>query len=61
MTRDSDFKQMAKITSAILIMRNGSCPDWTSQLDAQMVNWTTNYIAWVNSSPIAQAERTAPK
>jgi len=54
-----DFKQMAKITSAILILRKGSSPDWTDQLNSQMVNWTTSYIGWVTSSPIAYGEWTA--
>jgi len=55
-----DFKQMAKITSGILILRNGSSPDWTEELNTQMNNWTTNYINWMTSSPIAYGEWTAP-
>lgn len=52
---------MAKLTSGILILRNGSSPDWTNELDTQMNNWTTNYIGWVTSSPIAYNEWTADK
>jgi len=54
-----DFKKMAKITSAILILRNGKSPDWTCKLDDQMMNWTTSYIDWIMSSPIAYEESTA--
>jgi hypothetical protein len=55
-----DFKQMTKIASAIMILRNGSSPDWTSELNTQMNNWTTSYIEWVITSPIAYGEWTAP-
>ena len=44
-----------------MILRNGSSPDWTSQLNTQMNNWTTNYIEWVITSPIAYGEWTADK
>jgi len=54
-----DFKQMAKVTSGILILRNGSSPDWTSDLNTQMNNWTSNYINWVVHSPTAYGEWTA--
>ena len=57
----SDFKQMAKLTSGILILRNGNSCDWTDDLDTQMVNWTTNYISWIMGSPIAYGEWTATK
>jgi len=55
-----DFKQMAKITSAILILRNGSSSDWTPELNDQMMNWTTSYVGWMTTSPIAYAEWTFP-
>jgi len=54
-----DFKQMAKISSAILILRNGNSSDWTDALNSQMMNWTTSYIGWMTSSPIAYQEWTA--
>lgn len=52
---------MAKLTSAILILRNGKSPDWTDQLNSQMNNWTTHYIGWLTTSPIAYLEWTATK
>jgi hypothetical protein len=61
LVRDSDFKKMAKIVSGILILRNGSSPEWTNDLDAKMNNWTTNYISWIVGSPIAYGEWTADK
>ncbi|KAF7978766.1 hypothetical protein HWV62_44800 [Athelia sp. TMB] len=54
-----DLKQMTKITSAILILRGGNSPDWTTSLDTQMNNWTTHYIDWLTTSPIAYQEWTA--
>lgn len=55
-----DFKQMAKLTSGILILRNGKSPDWTDDLNTQMNNWTTTYLSWLTSSPIAHGEWIAP-
>lgn len=52
---------MTKLTSAILILRNGKSPDWTDELNTQMLNWTTSYIGWMTSSPIAYGEWTADK
>ncbi|KZP15847.1 chondroitin AC/alginate lyase [Athelia psychrophila] len=54
-----DLKAMAKITSAILILRGGNSPDWTIVLDTQMSNWTTHYVDWLTTSPIAYLEWTA--
>ena len=52
---------MTKITSGILILRAGNSSDWTSDLNAQMTNWTTQYISWLQTSPIALEEKAATK
>lgn len=52
---------MAKLTSAILILRNGKSPAWTNDLDCQMVNWTQSYLGWVNTSPLAYEEEISTK
>lgn len=57
----SDFKQMAKISSAILILRKGNSSAWTSSLDTQFNNWTTYYMDWMQTSPIAYQESIAAK
>jgi len=55
-----DFRQMAKLASGIMILRNGKSSDWTDSLNTQMMNWTTSYIGWMTTSPIAYGEWTAP-
>lgn len=57
----SDLRQMTMVTSTILILREGNSPDWTNDLDTQMNNWTTNYINWLTTSPIATGEQSADK
>lgn len=54
-----DLKCMAKVTTGILVLRQGSSPHWTSDLDAKMVNWTTTYVHWMQTSQIAYGEFTA--
>lgn len=52
---------MAKITSGILILRLANSSDWTSEVDTQMTNWTTQYNHWLQTNPIALEERAATK
>lgn len=52
---------MAMITSGLLILRNAKSPDWTSDLDTKMNNWTTQYIQWLQTSSLAFGEQTATK
>jgi len=54
-----DLKGMAKITSGILILRLANSSDWTSELDTQMTNWTTQYINWLQTNTIALQEKAA--
>ena len=57
----SDLKGMAKVTTGILILRGANSPDWTSDFETQMNNWTTQYITWLQTSPIALEEAAATK
>jgi len=52
---------MAKVTTGILILRTANSPDWTSDFETQMNNWTTQYITWLQTSPIALEEAAATK
>ncbi|KAF7982783.1 hypothetical protein HWV62_25687 [Athelia sp. TMB] len=52
--------QMPKLTSAVLVLRQAKSPDWTDALDAQMVNWTSTYLEWMTTSPIAKGEWESP-
>lgn len=57
----SDLKGMTKITSGILILRMANNSDWTSELDTQMTNWTTQYITWLQTNTLALQEAAATK
>jgi hypothetical protein len=52
---------MAKLASGILILRDGNSPDWTDDLDSQMVDWTNAYLDWAMNSDIANQEYVYPK
>ena len=52
---------MAKVTSAILILRKGNSTLWTSALDTQLISWTNEYITWLETAKIAVEESIAPK
>ncbi|KAF7978767.1 hypothetical protein HWV62_44802 [Athelia sp. TMB] len=54
-----DFHQMAKLVSGVLILRTGNSSAWTDSLDSQFRNWTTDYIGWVSTSPLAQEEKAS--
>lgn len=52
---------MAKIASAILILREAKSVYWTSELDKGMISWTKSYIAWVTTNSIAHEEQVSAK
>ena len=57
----SDLKSMAKITSAILLLRKGGSTAWTKELDDRMISWTNDYIKWMETADIAIEEAIALK
>lgn len=56
-----DLKCMVKVANAVLVLRAGQAPGWTSTIDLALVNWTKLYIEWLTSSPIALAAAVARK
>ena len=52
---------MAKITSAILLLRKGGSKAWTKDLDDRMISWSNDYIKWMETADIAIEEANAPK
>jgi hypothetical protein len=52
---------MAKIASALLILRKGNSPDWTADLDNQMITWSNQYITWLTTSRLAIEEEESLK
>lgn len=57
----SDLKAMAKVTSAILLLRMGGSTAWTKDLDESMISWSNDYIKWMETAEIAIEEANAPK
>ena len=56
-----DLRCMVKVVNAVLVLRAGQAPGWTSAIDSGLVNWTKSYIKWLTSSQIALAAAVAPK
>jgi hypothetical protein len=56
-----DLKCMVKVVNAVLVLRAGGAPGWTSAIDLGLVNWTKSYIKWLTSSQVALAAAVAPK
>lgn len=52
---------MVKVVSGILILKKGSCPDWTTDIDTGFANWTTSYVSWLETASIALQEAAATK
>jgi len=56
-----DLKCMAKVVNAVLVLRAGNAPQWTSKIDSGLIAWTKTYIGWLTSSDIALEEAAATK
>ncbi|KAI0265334.1 chondroitin AC/alginate lyase [Gloeopeniophorella convolvens] len=54
-----DLKCMAKVATAVLVLREGKAPEWNSTVDSGLVSWTNQYIQWLTTSPIALGEAAA--
>lgn len=57
----SDLKGMTKISSSILVLRKASASAWTNDLNDKMNQWLSQYIDWLETSPLALAEKAAAK
>ncbi|KAJ3518100.1 hypothetical protein NMY22_g13828 [Coprinellus aureogranulatus] len=51
-----DLKGITKVVNAILILRKGSSTDWTAELDNAMMEWSRQYITWLETAPLALGE-----
>ncbi|KAI0752836.1 chondroitin AC/alginate lyase, partial [Daedaleopsis nitida] len=54
-----DLKCMAKVVSGVLLLREGKAPQWTSDIDTALNNWTNEYINWLSTADIALEEKAA--
>lgn len=52
---------MAKVTTAVLILRKGDSKAWTTDLDNRLIAWTKEYITWLENAEIAIEEKEATK
>ncbi|EJC99012.1 chondroitin AC/alginate lyase [Fomitiporia mediterranea MF3/22] len=55
-----DFRGMVKVANAILIMQAVNAPAWTSNLQSEMKDWTTQYLKWLQTSGIGKKAISAP-
>lgn len=56
-----DLKCMSKVVSAVLLLRHGEAPEWTTAMDAGLIEWANAYIIWLTNNPLALAEKAAKK
>jgi hypothetical protein len=56
-----DLRCMVKIVNAVLVLRAGNAPGWTSAIDSGQVAWAKSYIRWLTTGPLALAEAAATK
>uniref|UniRef100_A0A8H7XTG2 Alginate lyase domain-containing protein n=1 Tax=Psilocybe cubensis TaxID=181762 RepID=A0A8H7XTG2_PSICU len=52
-----DLKAMAKVASAVLLLRKGKSTAWTADIDNQFIEWSRKYITWLENSDLAIKER----
>ncbi|KAL1412219.1 hypothetical protein Q8F55_003230 [Vanrija albida] len=55
-----DFKPMAKIASAVILLREGNAEGWNSTFDGQLQDWVKEYVSWITTEKIALEEKDAP-
>jgi hypothetical protein len=51
-----DLKTMTKISSALLILRQGKSPSWTTARDTAMNTWISTYVNWLFTNKIGTEE-----
>ncbi|KAG9100111.1 hypothetical protein FRC06_004513 [Ceratobasidium sp. 370] len=54
-----DLKCMTKLVSGVLMMRNGSAPAWTPDLDAGLNSWVTQYLQWLTTAELSLQEKAS--
>jgi hypothetical protein len=42
-----NLKCMVKVVNAVLVLRAGNAPGWTSTIDSGIITWTKSYIDWM--------------
>ena len=55
-----DLKCIVKVVKAVLVLRAGNAPGWTSAINSGLVTWTKSY-GWLTTNQIALAEAAATK
>ncbi|CAE6458960.1 unnamed protein product [Rhizoctonia solani] len=54
-----DLKCMSKLTSGVLLLREGQAPEWNKTMDDGLNAWVKQYLVWLTTSEIALGERNA--
>jgi hypothetical protein len=50
---------MAKVAGAVLLLRAAKAEPWTTDVDNAFIGWLNEYIRWLETSPIALAEKAS--
>ncbi|KAG8713018.1 hypothetical protein FRC11_013561 [Ceratobasidium sp. 423] len=54
-----DLKCMSKLTSGVLLLREGQAPEWNKTMDDGLNAWVKQYIVWLTTSEQGLGERNA--
>lgn len=54
-----DLKCMTKLVSGVLMLRNGSAPAWTADINSGLNSWVTQYIQWLTTANLALQEKAS--
>ncbi|PPQ86141.1 hypothetical protein CVT25_003091 [Psilocybe cyanescens] len=52
-----DLKAMSKVASAVLILRKGKSAAWTADIDNRFIEWSKEYITWLENAELAIEEK----
>ncbi|CAE6466713.1 unnamed protein product [Rhizoctonia solani] len=55
-----DLKCMTKLTSGVLVLREGRSAEWNKTLDDGLNAWVKQYMVWLTTSEQALGEKAAP-
>lgn len=52
---------MAKVATAVLVLRTKKAPEWTADVDSKMVAWAKEQANWLQTASIAIEEAESEK
>ncbi|KAF8898582.1 alginate lyase-domain-containing protein [Infundibulicybe gibba] len=55
-----DLRGIVKVVNAVQILRTSGSPEWTDNKHQGMVEWSTEYVNWLDTSDIGKSTATRP-